>query len=94
MFYRLLVAEAATDLALPRVSSQTRGHIVQRIERKGSETFTREAIAEMEHANPELLQMAHNFAARQRNYLGVMQGLALVYASLAEQAAADRAVLH
>jgi hypothetical protein len=38
--------------------------------------------------------MAHNFAARQRNYLGVMQGLALVYASLAEQAAADRAVLH
>jgi hypothetical protein len=94
MFYRLLLAEASSDLALPRVSSQTRGRIVQAIERKGSEAFTYGAIAEMEQANPELLQMAHAFASRQRSYLGVMQGLALVYASLTAQAAADREVLH
>jgi len=94
MFYRLLAAEAATDLALPRVTPQTRGRIVQEIEQKGSEAFTHAALEQMERGNPELLQMAHGFATRQKHYLAMMQGLALVYASLVAQAADDRAVLH
>lgn len=94
MFYRLLAAEAATDLALPRVTPQTRGRIVQEIEQKGSEAFTHAALEQMERGNPELLQMAHGFATRQKHYLAMMQGLALVYASLVAQAADDQAVLH
>jgi hypothetical protein len=94
MFYRLLAAEAASDLALPRVTPQTRGRIVQDIEQRGSEAFTYDALAQMERGNPELLQMAHGFATRQSHYLAMMQGLALVYASLIAQAADDRAVLH
>jgi hypothetical protein len=38
--------------------------------------------------------MAHNFALSQPDYLEVMQGFALVYKSLVDQAAADRALLH
>jgi hypothetical protein len=94
MFYRLLVAEAATDLALPRVTPQTRGRIVQEIEQRGSEAFTYDALAQMERGNPELLQMAHRFATRQKHYLAMMQGLALLYACLVAQAADDRTVLH
>jgi hypothetical protein len=94
MFYRLLAAEAATDLALPRVTPETRGHIVQEIEQKGSEAFTHGALEQMERGNPELLQMAHRFAARQKHYLAMMQGLVLVYACLVAQAAEDRTVLH
>ena len=37
--------------------------LVAEIDEKGSEDFTREAIAELEKSNPELLQMAHNFAS-------------------------------
>ena len=44
--------------------------------------------------DPELLQMAHNFASAQPSYLTVMQGLVLVYKALADQAAADRTLLH
>lgn len=94
MLYRLLAAEAAGDFALPHVAAQTRARLVQEIDEKGAETFTREAIAEMERGNPELLQMAHRFAGRQKNYLATMQGLALVYASLVAQASADRAGAH
>jgi hypothetical protein len=94
MFYRLLAAEAATDLALPRVTPETRGRIVQQIEQKGSEAFTHAALELMERANPELLQMAHRFATRQKHYLAMMQGLALLYACLVAQAADDRTVLH
>jgi hypothetical protein len=94
MFYRLLVAEAAAELALPRVSPATRQTIVREIDDKGAEGFTFEAIDEMERANPELLQMAHGFASRQRSYLGMMQGFALIYAALSAQSAADRAGMH
>ena len=94
MFYRLLVAEASAELALPRVSHATRDAIVSEIEEKGAEGFTFEALDEMERGNPELLQMAHGFASRQRSYLGMMQGFALIYAALAAQAAADRAGMH
>ena len=40
------------------------------------------------------LQMAHRFATRQKHYLAMMQGLALLYACLVAQAADDRTVLH
>ena len=94
MFYRLLVAEAAAELELPRVSLATRDAIVREIEDKGAEGFTFEALDEMERANPELLQMAHGFASRQRSYLGMMQGFALIYASLTAQSEADRVRMH
>jgi hypothetical protein len=94
MLYRLLAAEASGDFALPHVAAQTRARIVHQIDEKGAETFTHEALAEMERSNPELVQMAHHFAGRQKRYLATMQGLVLVYASLTAQAAADRASLH
>lgn len=94
MFYRLLVAEAAAELALPRVSGATRDAIVREIEDKGADGFTFEAVDNMERANPELLQMAHGFASRQRSYLGMMQAFALIYAALAAQTEADRAGMH
>jgi hypothetical protein len=107
MLYRLLGAEASTAPKralqrpavlqldpLPRVTAGTRQRVLRQIDEKGAEAFTHDALAEMERGNPELLQMAHHFASRQRAYLPVMQGLALVYASLAAQAEADRASFH
>jgi hypothetical protein len=107
IFYRLLTAEAraargtSPDLGdkqqltlLPRVSPATRAAIVKRIDAIGSKEFTREAIAELEGNNPELLIMAHNFAEDQADYVGVMQGFALLYASLLAEAAQERGVLH
>ena len=60
----------------------------------GTEAFTVNAIAELQESNPELLQMAHNFAANLENYLHVMQGVALLYRSLLMQSQAERATLH
>jgi hypothetical protein len=94
MFYRLLVAQAAAELALPRVSADTRDAVVRDIDAQGAVSFTREAVDGMQRDNPELLQMAHGFASRQRSYLGMMQGFALLYAALAAQAAADRTGMH
>jgi hypothetical protein len=53
-----------------------------------------EAIAELEGSNPELLQMAHNFASGLENYLHGMQGFALLYRSLVIQSTVERARLH
>jgi hypothetical protein len=94
MLYRLLVAQAAAELALPRVSPETREAVLRDIDAKGAEGFTRDALDEMQRGNPELLQMAHGFASRQRSYLGMMQGFALLYAALAAKAAADRTRMH
>ena len=107
MFYRLLTAQSAAVLPpaapageahaldpLPRVTPQTRHLVVKEIERQGTERFTRQATEEMEHGNPELLAMAHNFASRRGDYLGTMQGFALLYACLAAQAGADRVSFH
>jgi hypothetical protein len=107
MFYRLLAIEArASSVAsgrpgggpqlslLPRVSAATRAGIVKRIEAIGSKEFTREAIAELERNNPELLLMGHNFAENQSDYAGVMQGFALLYASLLAEADQERSSLH
>lgn len=103
MFYRLLVAEAATKSSadqaplldpLPHVTVQTRRRIAFEIERGGPESFTHGAIEELEQNNPELLRLAHRFAERQRNYLGAMQGFALLYACLVAQSAGDRRQPH
>jgi hypothetical protein len=100
MFYRLLMVQfpapagAAVVTRLPRVSAETRALLVGEIDEKGSEAFTIEAIAELEQSNPELLQMAHNFASALGNYLHAMQGLALLYKSLLIQSTAERGRLH
>ncbi|MDB6107302.1 MAG: hypothetical protein JWO52_7301 [Gammaproteobacteria bacterium] len=107
MFYRVLSAQARAGLGasssdpaeqqlrlLPRVSAETRAAIVKRIGTVGSQEFTREAVAELEQNNPELLIMSHNFAEDHEDYGGVMQGFALLYASLLAEAAQERGVLH
>jgi hypothetical protein len=97
MFYRLLIpvpADAGALTPLPRVTEETRALLVAEIDEKGPEDFTMEAIAELEKSNPELLQMAHNFASGLGNYLYGMQGFALMYKSLVLQTTAERARLH
>jgi hypothetical protein len=107
IFYRLLTAAARAALRtspdgggaqlltlLPRVSAATRARIVGRIEVLGSQQFTQAALGELEHNNPELLSMAHNFAAAEYDYAGVMQGFALLFACLAAEAEQERGVLH
>jgi len=97
MFYRVLIpAPYGTGILspLPRVSGQTRARLVKEIEEKGSGDFTLDAIAELEERNPQLLQMAHNFASELGNYLHAMQGFALIYKSLVIQSTAERARLH
>jgi hypothetical protein len=107
MFYRLLAAEARAAVApagaraepqslrlLPQVSPEIRAAIVKHIAAVGSQAFIREAIGELERNNPGLLLMAHNFAEGHNDYGGVMQGFALLYASLVAAAAQDRGVLH
>lgn len=100
MFYRLLMAQAVTTSKpllinpLPRVTAQTRERIVAEIDEKGSEAFTMESVQDLENSNPQLLQMAHQFASRQNNYIGVIQGFALLYRSIVLQSLADKARLH
>ena len=100
MFYRLLTMQsrAAAEHSLlnqvPRVTAETRDLLVIRIDEQGPEAFTRECIEDLERNNPELLQMAHGFASRHEDYLGVMQGFALLYKSLVVQSSVDRIYLH
>ena len=100
MFYRLLTAESLAPLQsgvlspLPRVSGETRDLIVARIDRIGDEEFTREAISNLEAANPELLQMAHGFASDQPDYAHAMQGFALLHEALLLQGTSDRRKPH
>jgi hypothetical protein len=107
LFYRLLTEEARSGLdhshapvggqqlsPLPRVSAAARESILQRIDAVGSGEFTREVIAELERENPHLLHMSDSFAEDQADYLGVMQGFALLYACLLAQAAMEHSVLH
>ena len=100
MFCQLLLSAAAEAHgrkvihALPRVSAATRDALVREIDEDGSEAFTLRALADLERANPELLQVAHGFASRHADYLRVMQGFALIYRALKVQSAADRKILH
>jgi hypothetical protein len=107
LFYRLLTAQARAAAgvpqadpahqqltALPRVSATTRADIVKQISVLGSQEFTGRAVDELERNNPELLLMAHYFAENQADYLGVMQGFALLFACLSAEADRERGVLH
>jgi hypothetical protein len=105
MFYALLISEAGATLGtppdierlrlnLPRVSPETRASIVERIDAGGSKRFTREALEELERDNPALLAMAHSFADDQSDYIGIMQGFALLYACLSAEAAQQHRSLH
>jgi hypothetical protein len=100
MFYRLILAPSVPDSGgtllnpLPRVTPQTRDLIVAQFDELGPEVFTTNGIEELEKQNPQLLQMAHSFASAQPSYPTVMQGLVLVYKAFADQAAADRTLLH
>lgn len=100
MFYRLLAAEALAPLGssalnpLPRVSIEVRDTVVDRIDHSGTEAFTREAIDNLEAANPELLQMAHGYASRRPDYGRTMQGFALLHETLLIQFRRDRASPH
>ena len=106
-FYRLLTAEARVSLhsaaegpgavqfsLLPHVTTAIRAAIVGRIDALGSQEFTRVTLSEWERDNPELLLMAHNFAVDQLDYLGVMQGFALLFASLSAETAQEPGVRH
>jgi hypothetical protein len=97
MFYRLLIpTPPGTGMLspLPRVSEETRALLVREIDEKGPGDFTLDVLRELEERNPELLQMAHNFASSLGNYLQAMQGFALVYKALVMQSRAERARLH
>ncbi len=100
MFYRLLAAEARGSLdagrlnPLPRVSTDVRDLLVERIDRAGGESFTREAIENLEDLNPELLHMAHAFASRRTDYGRTIEGFALLHEALLIQARRDRARRH
>jgi hypothetical protein len=97
MFYRLLnPAPPGTSVLtqLPRVSEETRARLVREIDEKGPGNFTLDVIAELEQHNPELLQVAHNFASGLGNYLHAMQGFALLYKLLIIQSRTERARLH
>ena len=99
LFYRALTAECGADSEnllnpLPRVSPETRDHLVREIDETGTETFTVACIHDLEANNPELLHLAHGFASAHGDYLGVMQGFALVYRALAVEAARERSRVH
>jgi acyl-homoserine lactone acylase PvdQ len=79
---------------LPRVTEETRASLVREIDEMGPGDFTLDAIAELQERNPELLQMAHNFASGLGDYLQAMQGFALIYRSLVIQSTAERARPH
>jgi hypothetical protein len=100
MFYRLLTLESSlsyggTELnQLPCVAPETRDLLVKRIDQLGPETFAIRTIEHLERNNPELLQMAENFASKHSDYLRVMQGFALLYQTLVLQMSLDRGRLH
>lgn len=100
MFYRLLTAELpvgheAPGLSpLPRVSGDTRGVILERIDAAGGDGFSLSAVDEMGQSNPELLRMAHDFASGRADYAQVMRGFALLYATLKAQTDIDRLNAH
>ena len=100
MFYRLLIAPSVPAVGkpdvspLPCVTHETCDIMVDEIDSDGTEAFTMRIIQDLEDNNPELLQMAHNFASRQLDYLGVIQGLALFYKSIVEESRAVRSRRH
>ena len=76
---------------LPCVTPEVREALVQQIDEQGPEVFTVAALEEIDFHNPQMLNMAHSFAMRHDDYLGIMQGFGLLYMALSLQADADRA---
>ena len=77
VFYRLLLAQAAADSERPWAHAR----------RAQSDPLPR--VTPQTRSNPELLRVAHRFAASNRDYLGAMQRFALVYSCLARQCGAE-----
>jgi len=75
---------------LPCVTPEVREALVQQIDDQGAEVFTVAALEEIDFHNPQLLNMAHGFAMRHGDYIGIMQGFGLLYMALSLQADADR----
>jgi hypothetical protein len=96
MFYRLLLAETrlAHRMALPRVTPETRARIVEEISENGEDQFTLAALDQLQRDNPELLQMAENFASRHADYLAIMQGFCLIYRTLRLQSNLEHGSVH
>jgi hypothetical protein len=106
MFYRLLIFQAIADgypgatvsalppSPLPRVTDRTRDAITAEIDAIGTSAFVTRYTRQLEQENPELLLMAHDFGSRHADYLGLIEGVLLIWASLVEQLRADRSQLH
>ena len=100
MFYRLMIdpwPPSGHPLGLsplPRVTPDTRGTLVEEIDREGPEAFTLRTVSDLERGNPELLRALHAIASATRHPLGVTQGLALFYRAVIVQAAGGGRVLH
>lgn len=91
MFYRILALDARErGAALPRITPETRDIISALIGEFGDAQFVLLATETLHDENPYLLQMADGFASRHENYLGIMQGFALLYKSLSVQAVINR----
>lgn len=98
MFYRLLLqswpAKHSQLSLLPQVTFETRHALDAVLRDQGPERFLAETLDQLERNNPELLRMAHGFAERQADYVGVMLAFAVLYRTLVEQSGVDRAYLH
>ncbi|GAA0736423.1 hypothetical protein GCM10009106_22660 [Sphingomonas japonica] len=90
MFYRILWLSARErGRPLPRITPETRDAIAALAGECGEAQFVRLATQTLLDENPGLLQMADSFASRHDDYLGIMQGFALLYKSLSAQAVID-----
>lgn len=90
MFYRILwLGARERGRPLPRITPETRDTIAALAGECGEAQFVNLATATLLDENPCLLQMADRFAARYDDYLGIMQGFALLYKSLSAQAVID-----
>jgi hypothetical protein len=90
IFYRILwLGARERGRPLPRITPDTRDAIAALADECGEAQFVSLATQTLLDRNPCLLQMADRFAARHDDYLGIMQGFALLYKSLSAQAVID-----
>ncbi|WP_193394944.1 MULTISPECIES: hypothetical protein [unclassified Sphingobium] len=91
IFYRILELDARDRSgAVPRITPDTRDIVSALIGEVGEERFILLATETLRSENPCLLQMAHSFSSRYKDYLAIMQGFLLLYKCLAAQAVTDR----
>jgi len=90
MFYRILwLGARERGGPLPRITPETRDAIAALAGECGEAQFVSLASETLLKENPCLLQMADSFASRHDDYLGIMQGFALLYKGLSAQAVID-----